>query len=361
MGSSDPAASGGNGQTTEAFAEQALTDLGATMITLLCSYGDRYGLFKVLAERGSLTPEELAEATGTHPRYVAEWARALTCGGYLTRDPSTDRFALPATHVPVLAEEGGEAFLGGFYQIVGAMVSVYPEVAEAFARGGGVRGEDFPEDLWIGEERANNAWHENLLVNDWIPRLPAVQAKLERGAEVLDVGCGHGRALVNMAKAYPESRFTGIDILESAVARARAHAEAEGVSDRVRFAQHDLADGIPGTFDLITALDVVHDVQDPPRLLRDARAALRPGGRMMIMEINVADELEEDVGPIGALLYGISPFYCMTISLAREGMGYGTAGLPPGRLRALAEAGGFRTIQRVEVDNPIQVLYDLEA
>ncbi len=348
-----------SGADVDAFANKAVSDIASHLVALHCAIGDRLGLFKALAARGAITPQELAAVTGTNARYVEEWAKCLMCAGYLSHDGG--RFGLPPAAVPVLAEEGGPAFLGGFYQQLGAFLRVYDRVTDAFRQGGGVPAESFHIDLWEGEERANNMWHENLLVQDWIPRLPEVKAKLEAGADVVDVGCGMGRALINLAKAFPKSRFTGYDVLPDVVATARKAAAAEGVGDRLRFEVIDVTHGIQGTYDIATAFDVVHDVQDPPKLLRDIRRVLRPGGRFMIMELNVADDLAANAGPLGALLYGVSPFYCMTISLARGGLGYGTAGMPPGRLRELSEKAGFRDFRRVDVGSPIQVLYELGA
>lgn len=351
---------GGSGGA-EPFVDKAFRDLGSTMAVLHSALGDRYGLFKSLAVKGPMTPKGIADATNTNARYVEEWAKALTCAGYLAHDASTGRFSLPPENAAVLAEEKGEAFLGGIYQVVAAMVRVYDGVEKAFEKGGGVPAEAFHNDLWVGEERSNNMWHENLLVKDWIPRVPAVRRILENGGSVADVGSGGGRAVINLAKGFPKSRFVGYDIFPANVVRSRKGAKAEGVSDRVRFEQQDITRGIPGKYDLVTALDVVHDVQDPPKLLADVRKALRPGGRFLVMEINVADALADNVGPMGAFLYGLSPFYCMTISLARGGLGYGTAGLPPGRMKALAKQAGFKSCKRVDVNNPIQVLYDLAA
>jgi SAM-dependent methyltransferase len=345
----------------EAFAMRGVTDLAATVTTFNVALGDRYGLFKDLAAHGACTARHLAQCTGTNERYVLEWARALACAGYLRHDAAHGTFELPPEHAPVLAEEGGAAFLGGFYQTLRGLVRGFPAVEKAFRDGGGVLPEQMGDDVWIGEERANELWHNHLLVQDWIPRLADVQRKLETGANVLDLGCGGGRAIVRLAQAYPRSRFIGMDIDAASIERARDFAKQQGVEDRVRFEVADLVRGLGkrDAYDVVTAFDVLHDVQDPPKLLRDARAALKPDGRLVVMDMNVADRLEDNVGPIGALIYGVSPFYCMGISLARGGQGWGTGGTTPARLREEAVKAGFRDVRRIDLANPMQVLYEV--
>lgn len=345
----------------EAFAGRVIGDFAATMATVHACLGDKLGLFKDLAACGPQTSAELASCTGTDERYVREWASALACAGYLTHDAASNKFALPAEHAPVLADEGGAAFMAGLHQTLAGCLKVYPQVERAFREGGGVPVEAYDSDLWVGEERSNELWHNHQLVKDWMPRLPEVKAKLEQGADVLDIGTGGGRALVRLAQAFPKSRFTGYDLHGPSIERARSFAKEQGVADRVTFEVRDATQGIPGHFDLITAFDVAHDVQDPPKLFTDARKALRPGGRFVLMELNVQDKLADNAGPIGAMLFGISPFYCMTLSLGRGGAGYGTCGMPPGKVQELAKRGGFRGSRRVDVGSPIQVLYEVTA
>jgi SAM-dependent methyltransferase len=349
-------------QEVEAFAGRVLTDLASTMVALQAGLGDKHGLFKDLAACGPQTPAQIAACTRTDERYVREWASCLASAGYLVHDPARGTFALPAAHVPVLAEEGGAAFLGGLLQQVGALADRYYAVAKVFREGGGVPAESFHADLWEGELRGNDMWHNNLLVQDWLPRVPAVQAALQRGVQVADLGSGPGRALVRMAQAFPRSRFTGYEIVPGNVEHSRTLAKQEGVADRVRIVQHDLTAGIPGQYDVVTAFDIAHDVQDPPKLFQDARKALKPGGRFLLLEIASPDRLEDADKLFGPLMYGASSFFCMTISLARGGQGYGICGLPEGKVRELAKAAGFAEVRLVpEAGAPLNKLYEIVA
>lgn len=234
-------------------------------------------------------------------------------------------------------------------------------VITAFRHGGGVAPADFASDTWEGIERFTNGWFNHLLVQQWLSLMPDVQAKLEQGAEVADVGCGHGRALIKLAQAFPTSRYVGFDILAEQIERARANAAAEGVSDRVRFEQRDAAAGLPGPYDVITTFDVVHDSANPVGLLDAIRHALKPDGIYVCVDINCSDKLEENLGPKGAFFYGCSVLLCLTMSLAEHGEGLGTLGLHESKLRELCTQVGFGAVRTVPIENPFNNLYEIRS
>jgi 2-polyprenyl-3-methyl-5-hydroxy-6-metoxy-1,4-benzoquinol methylase len=293
-------------------------------------------------------------------RYTREWLSALAAAGYLDYDPPSERFTLPAAHTPFLAGEGGPLFSGGAYQWWLGLLSVLNGVTEAFRRGGGVPYGAYSADLWEGSERLSARWFDHLLVQQWLPALPEVQVALEAGALVADVGCGRGRALIRLAQTFPRSRCVGYDLFAPNVAQATAHAERAGVAGRVRFEARDAAQGLPGTYDVITTFDVVHDAADPLELLRAIRLALRPGGAYLCLEINSQDRLEDNAGPIAARGYALSVLFCLTTSLAQGGAGLGTRGLPKGKLRALCAEAGFSRVRRAPVENPLNTLYVIQ-
>ena len=341
----------------DAFTSRVLGDTSGCMVTLLAALGDRLGLFKELAAHGPATSVELAARAKINERYAREWLGGMAAAGYLEYDPASGRFTLPAEHEPSLAQEGGPFFVGGSYQLLLAEIGQIGRVAEAFRSGDGVPQSAYDESLWEGQERFGAGWVENLLTQVWLPALPEVQAKLERGAAVADVGCGRGRALIKLAHAYPNAYYVGYDAFEPAIAHASENARAAGVADRVRFQQLDATYGLPAQYDVITTFDVVHDAADPRGLLRAIRQALKPDGIYVCVEMNCSDKLEENIGPIGALFHGISILYCMTTSLAQGGAGLGTLGLPESRLRELCGEVGFRSVGRMPLENPFNVLY----
>jgi len=273
----------------EAFAQKVLGDTSGTMTTLLASIGDRLGLFKDLAANGPCTSAEVARRTGTNERYVREWLGGMTTAGYLEYDPLTAAFFLPAERAAALAAEGGPFFFGGVYEMIYALTKVLDQVTEAFRQGGGVRQANYSSAMWDGLERFSAGWFNNLLLQQWIPAMPAVQAKFQSGVKVADVGCGRGRALIKLAEAFPACRYFGYDIHEPAVDEAKARAKAAGVEDRITFQQVDVSKGLPGEYDVITTFDVIHDAVDPLGLLRVLRRALAPDGVYVCLDVNCSD------------------------------------------------------------------------
>jgi 2-polyprenyl-3-methyl-5-hydroxy-6-metoxy-1,4-benzoquinol methylase len=343
----------------EAFVGRALGDLGGAMTTLFCALGDRLGLLKALAADGPLSSEDLAARLGLNERYVREWLRGMAAAGYVEFEPDSQRFSLPAEHAPVLAHETGPVFFGGVYQELVGSLAALARVADAFRAGGGTPQEAYPSDFWDGMERFTAGWFENLLLTEWLPAVPQVRAKLEQGAKLADVGCGAGRAVIKLAGAFPNASCSGYDAFEGQLTRARQNAVGAGLGHRIAFERRDVAAvGLPERFDVITTFDVVHDAVDPLALLKAIRAGLEPGGTYLLLEINCADHAHDNQGPIAQVLYGFSLLYCMTSSLAHDGAGLGTCGLPEPRIRSLAAEAGFGTVTRV-AENPFNVLYAL--
>ena len=341
------------------FTGRVLADTAAAATIVLAALGDRMGLFKDLAAHGPATSGELAGRTGLSERYVREWLGGMFAAGYLTYDDTQRRYALPAEHVPTLATEPGPAFFGGVHQELIGAIQRYHQVAEAFRTGGGVRPADLHPDVWAGTSRFTAQWHQNMLVQQWLPLVPDTTARLRAGARVADVGCGTGQALIALARAFPAITGTGYDTHPPVIEQARQAAAHAGVADRISYQVLDAAAGLPESFDVITTFDMVHDAIDPLGLLRSIHDALRSGGRYLCLEINCSDQAADNTGPIATLLYGFSVLYCMTTSLAEGGEGLGTLGLPAPVLRQLAGKAGFTHVRQVEMDNPFNSLYEL--
>src|SRR5215472_6184428 len=294
------------------FTGRVLGDTAAAATIVMAALGDRLGLFRQLARGGPATSGELAGRAGLSERYVREWLGGMRAAGYLKFDDAEDRFWLPAEHVPTLASEPGPAFFGGVHQELIGAIQRYDQVAAAFRDGGGVAPADLHPDVWAGTSRFTAQWHQNMLVQQWLPLVPDTEARLRGGGRVADVGCGTGQALIALARAFPAITATGYDVHQPSLEQARRAAAAAGVADRISYHALDAAAGLPEAFDVITTFDVVHDAVDPLGLLRSIRDALRPGGRYLCLEINCSDQAADNTGPIAALLYGFSLLYCMT-------------------------------------------------
>jgi 2-polyprenyl-3-methyl-5-hydroxy-6-metoxy-1,4-benzoquinol methylase len=342
------------------FAQKVVGDISGTLVTAMCVIGDRLGLFKDMAARGPATSQELAYRTGIKERYAREWLSSLACAGYLEYDQASQRFTLPPEHAPLLAQENGPFFVGGFIEVLPSWWEHIDTVSDAFKMGGGVRQSDYNDHMWSGLERFTGSWFDNLLTQVWIPAVPEVQAKLQKGVVMADVGCGNGRALIKLAQTFPNSTFVGYDIFGPAIENATVKAQAAGVGDRIRFQQLDVSQGIPEQFDVIATWDVVHDMANPRGALKAIRKALKPDGSYLLLDINCSDKLEENRGPLGAMFYGTSVLYCLTTSLADGGEGLGTAGLPPAKVRELCEDAGFSKVNQLPLENPFNILYEIK-
>jgi 2-polyprenyl-3-methyl-5-hydroxy-6-metoxy-1,4-benzoquinol methylase len=321
--------------------------------------GDRLSLFKNLVEYGPATSEELADRAEIKERYAREWLGGMASAGYLTYDGETGRFTLPEEHAPVLAQENGPFYFGGAHQMLSSLMGVIDEVTEAFRKGGGVHQSRYDGHMWDGMERFTNGWFENFLTQVWIPAMPEVQRKLERGVRMADFGCGRGRALVKLAEAYPNSSFVGYDAFGPTIERAREHARSAGVSDRVSFEEKDVSKGISEKFDIISTFDVIHDAADPQGLLGTIRRGLKDDGIYVCVDINDSHDLEENLNPLGAFFHGASVLYCMTTSLANGGVGLGTLGFNEKTAREMCAKAGFSKVKRLPLENPFNIVYEI--
>lgn len=340
----------------EQFVEHALGDLKGGMMLLMTHIGDRLGLFRALAEQPG-TSEQLAATTRLQERYLREWLAAMASGGYLEYDPQTRIFSLPPEHAPVLAEEKSPVFFGGLYHEMPALWNILPPLMEKFRNGGGLSIDDYNREWWDGMERFTATWFENFLLQEWVPQANGLKNRLEEGAHVADIGCGRGRALIKLAQAFPQMTATGYDLSEVNLEGARRHAREAGVDDRIRFARHDVHDGLPEQFDIAMTFDAMHDFKSPTMAFQAIHDGLRDGGAYLLLEFRVEDRLEDNTGPIGAMLYAWSVTYCMATSLGMHGAGLGTCGMPESTVREMAADAGFSEVSVVPFDNPFNKVY----
>ncbi len=344
----------------EAFVERIVLDTGTAMRGALSYIGDRLGIFKAMAGSGPVTSDELAELTGLSERYLREWLGSMATAEYVVYDADAGTYLLPREHALPLAEEDFPFFTGGFLQMVVPAVTVAPKVAEAFRTGKGVSQEEYSPEMYEAIERGTAPWYKHHLVQEWIPAMPDVQARLEHGGAALDVGCGSGRAAITLAKAFPSAHISGYDVHAGSIERARANAAAEGVSDRVSFEVVDCGELPDDRFDLVCTFDVVHDSVDPVGLMSSVRRSLRAGGSYLMLEMNASGHVEENANPLGRFLYNVSTLYCMTTSLAHDGAGIGAC-MGPDKARELSDAAGFSHFRKLPIEDPFSVLYQLKA
>ena len=260
----------------EQFVFSAVGEVGATLNTALVVMGDKLGLYRALAGAGGLTPVELARRTGVSERYVREWLNAQAAGGYVEYDPASGTYTLPPEQTMALTDEESPAYLPGFFQIALGSVIDSPRITEAARSGEGVGWHEHGHDVFDGCERFFRPGYNANLLPALLPSLDGVVEKLEAGAKVADVGCGHGSSTILMAQAFPNSTFVGSDYHAGSIETARERAKEAGVDDRVTF-EHAPAASYPGKgYDLVTMFDCLHDMGDPVGAARHVRGMLAP-------------------------------------------------------------------------------------
>jgi len=329
--------------TNDAFADRMIDLLNDGALTLMVSIGHRTGLFDAMAELAPATSGEIAAAARLNERYVREWLGAMVSGDIVHYYPEAATYHLPPEHAAALTRNATPNNVAVFAQYISLLGQVEDRVVECFRRGGGVPYSAYPRFHEVMAEDSGQTVVA-ALIDDILPLVPGLVEALTDGIDVLDVGCGRARALLLLARTFPNSRFTGYDLSSEAIDEARAEARALGLAN-VRLAVRDVTElGEAAAYDLITAFDAVHDQARPDALLRGIAAALRPGGTFLMQDIQASSHLHNNVDhPIGPFLYTISCMHCMTVSLAAEGVGLGAVWGEEKAVEMVRDA-GFRHI-----------------
>jgi ubiquinone/menaquinone biosynthesis C-methylase UbiE len=339
------------------FLHRFVGDLGATMAAGNVLVGDRLGLYRALAERPML-PHELAERTGTATRYVDEWLRGQAAGGYVEYDPQAKAYSLTAEQAFALTDPDGAVFAPGAFELALGALRAQDKVTEAFRSGAGVGWHEHDEEVFSGCERFFRPGYAANLITSWLPALDGVEAKLNAGARVADVGCGHGASTTLMARAFPNSGFTGSDYHEESITQARKRVADAGLADQVRFdvASAQTFDG--GPYDLVTTFDCLHDMGDPVGAARHIREMLAPDGTWMVVEPYAGNCVTDNLNPVGRVYYSFSTFLCVPNALSQDG-GY-SLGAQAGEeaIRRLAVDAGYARFRRV-AETPFNIVYEL--
>jgi len=308
----------------EAFGGKLLDILNGGMAANMISLGHRTGLFDAMAALPvAATSSEIAEAAGLNERYVREWLGAMATAGVVEYEPGRGAFRLPPEHAAMTTRSAGPNNYACFAQFVPMCGGVEDELVEKFRHGGGVPYSSFPRFHEAMAEMSGSIFDAGL-VEMTLPLVPGMVEKLNTGAYVADVGTGSGHAVNVMAKAFPSSRFIGLDFAEQALERGRAEASAWGLSN-AEFAVQDAAHlDRPGQFDFMTTFDAVHDQADPQAMVNGIFRSLKPDGYWLCVDVQGSSHVGENLDhPLGTFIYSVSCQHCMTVSLAYDGVGLG--------------------------------------
>jgi SAM-dependent methyltransferase len=327
-----------------AFLGRAIGDLSASVSAVLMLIGDELGLYSTLAEQ-RLSPDELAQKTGTSERYVREWLGNQAAGGYVEYDAASGKYYLSDEQATCLADPNGPVDLPGAYEIVQDLFHVRDRAVENFRTGRGMEWGEHHPCLFEGTERFFRAGYNANLLSSWLPALEGVVEKLKAGGRVADVGCGHGASTILMAQAFPDSEFVGIDYHGASIETARERATKAGV-ENASFEVADATSYQGNDYDLIAFFDCLHDMADPSGVARRAREALKPDGHCLLVEPFAGDSVAENLNPVGRLYYGASSLICVPVSLAQKGPALGAQAGEQRLRKVMVDDAGFTRFRR---------------
>ena len=308
----------------EEFAGRMIEVMNSSMLSLMTSVGHRTGLFDTMATLEPSTSSQIADAAGLNERYVREWLNAMTVGRFVDYDPVSRTYVLPPEHAVSLTRAAGPNNMANVAQYTALMGAVEDDIVACFHEGGGVPYSRFPKFQALMAEESGQI-HDAALIDGELALVHGLIDRLRAGIDVCDVACGQGHAINLMANEFPNSRFTGLDFSEEGIAAAQKEAAELGLSNTT-FVVKDAATLDGSTqYDFITVFDAIHDQAKPDIVLKGIADSLKPGGVFLCVDVagssNVEDNLEH---PLGAMLYSVSTFHCMTVSLALDGAGLGT-------------------------------------
>ncbi|WP_306751846.1 class I SAM-dependent methyltransferase [Paracoccus actinidiae] len=325
---------------------KAVSELGAGYGGVMIAIGNRLGLYRAMAGVGPMTSHEVAQVAGCAERYVREWLNGQAAGGYVAYHPASQTYELTPEQAAILADDTSPVFMPAIWDVVAAAWADAAQTAQAIRTGKGVAWGDHDGRLHCGVAAFFRNGYRASLVPEWLPSLEGVVPRLQAGARVADIGCGHGHSTLLMAEAFPNSRFLGIDTHPASITAARANAQQAGLSDRVEFLLADARAPLPGVFDLICFFDCLHDLGFPVEAARRAREALAPDGTLMLVEPAASDRVEENLNPIGRIYYTGSTWLCCAHAISEEGTHVLGAQAGEARLAQVCREAGFSRIRK---------------
>ncbi|WP_448467241.1 class I SAM-dependent methyltransferase [Mycolicibacterium sp. XJ870] len=330
--------------------------IDSACLAVLISIGHQTGLLDAMAALPSATSEQIADAAGLNERYVREWLGGLVSGGIVAYDPGSSTYHLPPHRAAALTRSAGPDNLARVAQFISLFGEVEQRIIGCFHNGGGLAYDQYPRFHALMAEESGEVF-DAALIDAILPLVDGLPEQLRAGADVADLGCGSGHAINLMAHAFPASRFTGIDFSDEGLAVATAEAASLGLTNAT-FEAHDVAElGLTEAYDVVTAFDAIHDQARPAQVLSNVYRALKPGGVFLMVDIKASSQLEDNVGvPLRPFFYTVSTIHCMSVSLAYDGAGLGTAW---GRQLATAmlRDAGFSDITVTEVDSDAMNYY----
>jgi len=323
----------------------------------MTNIGHKLGLYKAMAGAGCLSSSDLANLTGNDERYIREWLNNQTAGGYVVYHKDSETYELPDHHAPVLANDDSPVFLVPALEVAASLWMDEDKIIDVFKSGEGIAWQDHHHRLFCGSESLFRPGYKTHLIPSWISALDGLTDKLNSGAKVADIGCGHGASTIVMANAFPESQFYGFDNHAQSITTAKERADDENCGDNLAFKTVAAKDYSEKDFDLICFMDCLHDMGDPLGAAVKAKQALKPGGSLMLVEPAAQDCVSDNINPVSRMYYAASTAVCTPCSKSQEvGLALG-AQAGPGALIQLLQDAGFSSARQV-AETPFNIVIE---
>ncbi|HEY6238659.1 MAG TPA: methyltransferase domain-containing protein [Thermoplasmata archaeon] len=344
----------------DAFADRVYEEVNGAMSVLTMYVGERLGLFRALESTGPVTADGLALRLQLNERYVREWLGCMAVNGYIDHDHTNGTFRLSPEHADVLTNPESPAYAMPYVRYVPSFSSTLAALVTAFRTGGGVAFEAYGPDLVSAIGEGNRPFLLHDLVSKWIPAMPDVESRLRQGGRVADVGCGEGWLSILLAQAFPRVQCDAVEPDARSIASARENALQAGVGDRIRFHGSPLETAdIAGPFDLIAAVECIHDLVRPVSVLRRMRSLLDPGGAVLIVDEAGGETIDENRTLAGRILYNFSVLHCLPQAMTEPGSAATGAVMSVSTFQRYARDAGFTRVDVLPIANPLWRFYRL--
>lgn len=341
----------------ESFLGKVVNDFGAAFGVTLAYIGDKLGLYKAMAFAGPLSSAEVASRSGTNERYIREWLINQAAGGYIDYDAPTGKYTLPDEHAMALTDENCSFNIAGGFQVINGMTKADERIMENFLSGKGMHWGEHNHNLFSGTERFFRPSYLGNLIDHWLPAIDGIQELLTKGIKIADIGCGYGASTIIMAKAYPNSSFTGFDNHAPSIERANSMVSAEKLQGTLKFETATAQNFNSGPYDLITFFDCLHDLGDPIAALKNCYSHLKDNGVIMAIEPMAGRKTEENFNPVGRIFSGASVLCCTPNALASGGYALGTVATDEA-LEQVVRTAGFTKFRRA-TETPFNRVFEI--
>jgi SAM-dependent methyltransferase len=289
--------------------EQAGNLLGSAagyVATRTIEIGLEHGLWDVVAEKGPLSSDELAETAGIDKLYAEVWCRSAYGAGVLDGHDG-GRYELAPHVATLLLDKGSPGYVGGVFKVL-----TKPEMFDTFSanlKSGERIWWDQTSPGWIAAVTETGGAFNTRFIPNGLSQVPGAGDRLAAGGKVLELACGTGYGLQRLAESFPNLELIGLDGDQYSLTAAKSRLDDTGLGDRVELILSGMEDlDADNEYDAITINVSMHECRDIEKVTAAVKKALKPGGYFLNSDFPFP-ELGEGVRTVpGRVMSGIQFF-----------------------------------------------------